>query len=87
MRSLLESLYYGSLIPDERVVSKDPKYRALSRQISESMESWKKKLSEDDFKDLEALADLFHQVQGMDMAASFTCGFKLGAAMMIEVLA
>ncbi|WP_042204692.1 DUF6809 family protein [Paenibacillus durus] len=74
-------------MPDERVISNDPKYRSLSRQISESMEAWKKKLSEDDFKDLEALADLYHQVQGMDMAASFTCGFKLGAAMMIEVLA
>lgn len=85
MPSFLESLYYGQLIPAEKAVSTDPQYRQLSRQLSESMEVWKKKLSDDDFHELEELLDLYRQVQGLEMAASFTDGFKLGATMIIEV--
>ncbi|MFK4165648.1 DUF6809 family protein [Paenibacillus lautus] len=85
MPSFLESLYYGQLNPAEKAVSNDPQYRQVSRQLSESMEVWKKKLSDDDFHELEELLDLYRQVQGLEMAASFTDGFKLGASMIIEV--
>lgn len=85
MPSFLESLYYGNLNPVEKAVSNDPQYRQLSRQISESMDVWKKRLSDDDFHELEELLDLYRQVQGLEMAASFTDGFRLGATMIIEV--
>ncbi|MEC0254490.1 DUF6809 family protein [Paenibacillus lautus] len=85
MSSFLESLYYGQLNPVEKVASNDPQYGQLSRQISESMDGWKKRLSEDEFRELEDLLDLYRQVQGLEMAASFTDGFRLGAAMIIEV--
>ncbi|MFD1175370.1 DUF6809 family protein [Paenibacillus puldeungensis] len=84
---ILESLYYGNLIPYETAVPQDPKYRQLGRQISESMDSWRGKLSNEDFRELEALLDLYQQVQGMELAASFTQGFRLGAAMVFEVYA
>jgi hypothetical protein len=83
--SFLESLYYGKLNPAEKVASNDPQYRQLSRQISESMDAWKKRLSHNDFHELEELLDLYRQVQGLEMAASFTNGFRLGATMIIEV--
>ncbi|MDP4099399.1 hypothetical protein OIN60_22025 [Paenibacillus sp. P96] len=86
MQSILESLYYGDLVPQEQRVSQSPEYRGLNEQITESLNHWKKKLAEEDFNELEALTDLYHQVQGIDMASSFTNGFKLGAALMIEVL-
>ncbi|ANA80438.1 hypothetical protein C7121_04680 [Paenibacillus glucanolyticus] len=85
MPSFLESLYYGQLNPAEKAVSTDPQYRQLSRQLSESMEVWMKKLSDDDFHELEELLDLCRQVQGLEMAASFADGFRLGARMIIEV--
>ena len=85
MSSFLESLYYGQLNPVEKVASNDPQYGQLSRQLSESMDGWKKRLSEDEFRELEDLLDLYRQVQGLEMAASFTDGFRLGAAMIIEV--
>lgn len=84
---ILESLYYGNLIPYETVIPQDPKYRQLGRQISEFMDSWRGKLSDEDFRELEALLDLYQQVQGMELAASFTQGFRLGAAMVFEVYA
>ncbi|MFM9282229.1 DUF6809 family protein [Paenibacillus jiagnxiensis] len=86
MQNVLESLYYGDLVPHEKSASQSPEYRLLNEQITESLNHWKKKLAEEDFNELEALTDLYHQVQGIDMASSFTYGFKLGAAMMIEVL-
>ncbi|MEK3718741.1 DUF6809 family protein [Paenibacillus sp. FSL R7-0333] len=86
MPNILESLYHGSLFPNEDIVSKDPDYRPLNRQITDSLEAWRRRLSPDEFAELEALLDLYSQVQGMDMAAAFVSGFKTGTAMMIEVL-
>lgn len=86
MPSLLESLYYGNLLPEEQVVPKDPQYRQLSRELSEAMLAWREKLSGEDFTELEALIDLQQKIQGMEMTEAFTNGFKLGAGLMIEVL-
>lgn len=85
MPTLLESLYYGHLAPEEQVVPRDPEYRQLSREISEAMKAWKEKLSTEEFTELEVLIDLQQKIQGMELTASFTYGFKLGAALMIEV--
>ncbi|MNJ52104.1 hypothetical protein D3C77_474240 [compost metagenome] len=85
MQSLLESLYYGHLIPEEQLVPKDPMYRKKGRELSEKIEVWKKKLSNDEFAELEALLDLQQQIQSMEMTAAFTYGFKLGAVMIIEI--
>ncbi|WP_068779285.1 DUF6809 family protein [Paenibacillus sp. GM2] len=85
MPSLLESLYYGHLNPEEQVVPKDPEYRQNRRELSEAMEALKKKLSAEDFTELEALMNLQYKIQGMEMTAAFRYGFRLGAAMLIEV--
>lgn len=86
MPSILDSIYYGNLLPEEQVVPKDPQYRRLSRELSEAMIAWREKLSVEDFNELETLIDLQQQIQGMEMAAAFTQGFKLGVGLMIEVL-
>lgn len=86
MKSILDELFSGRIYPDELIISKDPEYHPLNKKISEAMEMWKKKLSEDDFEQLEALLDLRCKSSSMDAAASFVYGFKLGAAIIIEVL-
>ncbi|MEK3696009.1 DUF6809 family protein [Paenibacillus sp. FSL R10-2199] len=86
MPNILESLYYGSLFPNEDIISKDSNYRPLNRQITESLETWKQKLSAGEFEELESLLELYSQVQGLEMTAAFVSGFKAGTAMMIEVL-
>ncbi|GAA0135158.1 hypothetical protein YSY43_19980 [Paenibacillus sp. YSY-4.3] len=85
MQSLLESLYYGHLIPEEQLVPKDPMYRKKGRELSEKIEAWKKKLTSDEFVELETLLDLQQQIQSMEITAAFTYGFKLGAVMIIEI--
>ncbi|WHX49393.1 hypothetical protein QNH46_01485 [Paenibacillus woosongensis] len=67
------------------MVSKDPLYRKKGRELSEKIEVWKKKLSSDEFAELEALLDLEQQIQSMEVTAAFAYGFKLGAVMIIEI--
>ncbi|WP_410514569.1 hypothetical protein PaeBR_09385 [Paenibacillus sp. BR2-3] len=86
MRSLLEQLYHSNLYPDEKVISSDPQYRELSRKTSETIEAWKKQHSEKEFNELETLLDLYAQTHGMELASSFTYGFRLGAGIMVEAL-
>lgn len=87
MPNILESLYHGGFFPSENIVPKDPNYRSLNRQITDSLDAWRQRLSPDEFEELESLLELYSQVQGMDMSAAFVSGFKAGTMMMIEVLA
>lgn len=85
MPTLLESLYHGRLNPEEQAVPKNPEYRQSRRELSEAMEAFKKKLSAEEFAELEELMNLQYKIQGIETAAAFRYGFRLGAAMLIEV--
>lgn len=85
MKTISEELYEGNIYPDERIVSKDPEYRPLNKKISDTIEMWKKKLSEDDYNQLEALLDLRSELSSMEASESFMYGFRLSALIMIEV--
>lgn len=87
MKSILEELYEGNIYPNELIISKDPEYRTLSQKLSNMIKAWEKELSGDDCKKLEDLLDLRNQISGMDAAASFIYGFKLGALIIFEVIA
>ncbi|WP_340025039.1 DUF6809 family protein [Paenibacillus sp. FSL K6-1096] len=86
MESILESLYHGNLHPDEKIIPDDPQYSILRKRTSGITETWKKRLSADEFDQLEALLDLYGQCHGMELAASFKYGFRLGAGIVVEVL-
>jgi hypothetical protein len=87
MKSILEELYASNIYPDELIISKDPEYRPLSQKISDILEMWEKKLSENDYNQLETLLDLRSQLSSMEASESFIYGFRLGALIMTEVLA
>lgn len=87
MKSILEELYNGNLCPIEEIVSKTPAYKATTNKITETMSMWRQRLSEHEYKQLEDLLNLRVQSGEMDLEASFVHGFKLGAMLMIEVLA
>ena len=86
MKTILEGLYDGNIYSDELIISKDPEYRPLNKRISDMLTMWKKKLSEDDYNQLENLLDLRSQSSSMEASESFMYGFKLGALIMIAVL-
>lgn len=87
MPTLLESLYYGHLLPAEQMIPKSPEYRQLNRALSAAMENLQEKLSGQEFDELESMMDIQQKMQGMEMAAAFIHGFKLGAGLMGEVYA
>jgi hypothetical protein len=86
MKTILEELYNGHILPAELIVPQNPEYRPLNRKISDIKETWQKKLSADDYKSLEMLLELYCQSSVLEASASFEYGFKLGAMMMLEVL-
>lgn len=55
MSSLLESIYYGNLRPDEKAVSQSAEYTQISEQISTKMAEWKLKLSPEEWLELETM--------------------------------
>ncbi|ASA22403.1 DUF6809 family protein [Paenibacillus donghaensis] len=86
MGSLLEKLFYGNIRPDERIHPVNPEYKLLNEKISKTIESYHKKLSAEEYDQLEKLIDLLGQTTSMYSAAAYTDGFRMGALMMIEVL-
>jgi hypothetical protein len=66
---------------------KDPEYRQINQKIDELKEGWQKKLGEEDGKLLDTILDLCHVADSMEVRSSFEYGFRLGAALMVEVLA
>lgn len=86
MKNILENLYDGNIYPAELIISKNPEYQPLSQKVSDVMDIWRKKLSEDDYNQLESLLDLRSELGSMEASASFMYGFKLGALIMMEVL-
>ncbi|OME05239.1 hypothetical protein BSK64_15350 [Paenibacillus odorifer] len=84
--SLLEDLYYGKICPSELLCLRDPEYIQNSKLISEFMDILKAKLSIEDFTMIEQALDLSGMQNSISSASAYTLGFRMGAAMIIEVL-
>ncbi|MDT3429151.1 hypothetical protein J2Z22_004751 [Paenibacillus forsythiae] len=85
MSNILEGLFYGNIRPDECIKPNNPEYPLLTREISKTMEEYKKQFSADEFDSLEKLVDLLGESTSIYSAASFVQGFRMGALMMVEV--
>ena len=85
MRSILERLYEGELYPAEKIVSTDPKYPLLEREIHKVQNALHVLLNEDGRKQLEHLGKLYMEENTMDCYAGFRHGFQLGARLMCEI--
>jgi hypothetical protein len=85
--SILEALYGGWIFPAEMSTPQNPEYRQINRKIDELKEEWQKKLGEEDGQLLETILDLCCEADSLVGCSSFECGFQLGAALMVEILA
>jgi hypothetical protein len=85
MNSIIEELYLGSIRPEELFNPNDPEYQLLNKKIHNSMEAFKEKSSDNDFKLLEELLDLYGKSNSLHSITSFINGYKIGTLMMIEV--
>ncbi|MFD2117565.1 DUF6809 family protein [Paenibacillus yanchengensis] len=84
--TIIQALYHGRINPDEVIVPSHPNYRAFTTQIAEQAEGWQEKLGETMFAELEAHLELRDVVNNMQVEATFSYGFKLGANLMLDVM-
>lgn len=87
MMSILEELYKGNVCPEMQIIPKNKEYSYLNKKIAHIMEMLEKKLSKDDYYQLETLLDLHIKLGFHEASESFSYGFRLGTMLMIEVLA
>jgi hypothetical protein len=87
MKTILEALFEGELSPSGMITPESPEYHQLNSEIVHLTETWQNKLPEDDYELLEELLELINKSNMMEAAASFTYGFRLCAALLVEVLA
>jgi hypothetical protein len=86
MKAILEALYGGRILPFETIIPESPEYKQLNQKIIERTEQWQKKLSETDYDLFEEFLELCHDSWAMETTAAFVYGFRLGAALLVEVL-
>lgn len=86
MTNLLEQLYYGELRPDEELLPVNVEHRRVHRQIEAALEKWKEGRVEEDIMMLEDLLERLAKLHGIEQAASFIQGFRLGAGIVAEAL-
>ncbi|MFD2879823.1 DUF6809 family protein [Paenibacillus rhizoplanae] len=63
----------------KNVIPSDPQYSALCQQTSEIIETWKNRLTEEEFQQLEALLDLNAQTHGMELSSIFQIWLPSGS--------
>lgn len=86
MNTLIEQLYGGEIYPSENIIPTDPKYRPLTKKISEERQALKEKLNEEDSERLEDLGDMYTESSSMYGYENFLRGFKLGAQLILEII-
>lgn len=85
MSSILADLYYGRISPWERRPTLDEESRENSRKIENEKRYFIQKFSLDDCQRFQELENLYTQSSDIEQADAFSCGFKLGAELMVAV--
>ena len=83
-KTLLQQLYDGEIYPAEQIVPKQPEYRALCRKLREEKEYLRERLSASDRERFDAMENLSQEIENLYGYEDFSCGFRLGAGLMIE---
>ena len=83
-KTLLQQLYNGEIYPAEQIVPKNPRYRELCRQLGEEKQHLREQLSASDRERFDAMENLSQEIENLYSYEDFSCGFRLGAGLVIE---
>lgn len=86
MKSFMNDLYYGHLVPWERGRPQDPDYTLTQRKISDIKVHFKDTLPPEEWKRFEELENLYIQSSCIDDVDIFSYGLNMGILLMIDVL-
>lgn len=85
-KSLLQRLYDGEVFPAEQILPKTRSYREIARKLGQEREYIRERLSQGDRERFDAMESLSLELADIYGHEEFSYGFRLGAALMIEVL-
>ena len=86
MKSFVEALYYGNLVPWERGRPQDPKYTPINRRIDDIEEHFRKTLPPEEQERFKELRDLHIQSSFIQDTDAFAYGLNMGMLLVIEAM-
>lgn len=86
MRSILEELWYGNIIPTEHSVGRNTSLKSLIGLMSKNRDNLDATLTESQKELLIKYDDIVNEMYGNIEKEAFFYGFNLGGRIMIEVL-
>lgn len=86
MSGILTDLYYGRISPWEHLPIRSTESREINRKIEDEKRYFIQKMSLDDCQRFQELENLYTQSSSTEQFDAFSCGFKLGAELMITIL-
>lgn len=87
MSDILTDLYYGRISPWERHPICSTERREIDRKIEDEKRYFIQKMPLDDCQRFQELENLYTQSSDTEQVDAFSCGFKLGAELMITIFA
>lgn len=84
MRSIIEELYYGNIVPTDRDVVKGGEYAHLLHLLSRNSTELEESLTEAQKEVFEKYNDCYAEISDANVVAAFTLGFKIGLRLAVE---
>lgn len=86
MKSMMEALFDGSVIPWERRANMTKERKAIEGKIENEKRYFVDKMSIDDCKRFAELEDLYIRAAHCEEVDTYSHGFTLGALLMMELM-
>ena len=87
MESVINELWYGSIIPQEAIRINSEEMKGVIEDISRYSEELEKSFTDEQRKTFQKLEDLKGEYSSRAEAAIFEYAFKLGSRLMMEIKA
>jgi hypothetical protein len=84
MRSIIEELYCGNIVPTDRDVVKDGEYAHLLHLLSRNSTELEDTLTEAQKEAFEKYNDCYAEISDANEVAAFMLGFKIGLRLAVE---
>lgn len=84
MRSIIEELYYGNIVPTDRDVVKGGECAHLLHRLSRNSRELEDTLTEAQKEVFKKYNDCYAEIGDANEVAAFTLGFKIGLRLALE---
>ena len=86
MRSTLEDLFYGNIVPNERQIAANSELQRMVKRAAECERALAEQLNEKDRHALTVLTSAQQEITSITAIENFIIGFRLGVRIMMECM-